>query len=329
MASLDAVKILRNIRRIALAVAAATMLVSPAAAQQKLIKLIAPFEAGSAADLYARVVAPALGRDLGSSIVIENRPGAIGTLGATAFLREPADGATLLVGTAGLLEIAPLLFDNLTWTIADFAPLIKGVESPLVLVAQQSIGVESLDQFVHWAKANPGKLSYASYGSGTPAHFLGVKLNEVFGLDLSHVPHRGSASQTQALIMGEPAVGFSQTQNALPYVESGVLKPIAVSSQQRFRLMPKVPTFRELGHPDLSAGVWYGLFARSGTPQPLLDRFVKAAKAAHSDSAVQSALLSQGYEIPAQTGTDFARSIAEGRQRWQAIIKKSGFKLGR
>ncbi len=294
-----------------------------------LLTFVSPFEAGSAPDLYTRIVAPEIGKLLGRATVVENKPGAAGNIAAEYVARKPADGSTIMVGTAALCEINPLVFANRHWSMKDFAPLVKGVQSPLVLVSNPKLPVKTLDQLVAYAKAHPGTLNYASYNPGTPSDFLGAQLNHVFDLDLVAVPYRGSASQVSALLADNSPLGFAQTQNSLPYIKNGSLNAIAVTGDERFRLLPEVPTFRELGHPELSAMVWFGLLTQAATPPDIVAKMIAAGVKAQQQPSVRNPLLAQGYDLSNESGEAFAESIAAGREHWAALVKLTGFKASR
>jgi len=320
-------KILR--RRAFLGLAAAASLPKWARAQSgapRAITLVVPFEAGSAPDTYARVVAEAMRPLLGQTIVVENRPGVSGNIGMASVARAPADGSTIVAGTMALCEINPLVFDNQRWSMRDFTPIVKGVGAPLVLVAHPDAPAKTLDELTAWAKSKKGTLAYASYGAGTPSHFLGAQLNLTFDLDLAHVAYRGSASQATAILAGQSPFGFAQTQNTLPHIQSGGLRAIAVTSDERYRLLRDVRTLRELGHAEFSTSVWFGLLTRSGAPKEALERVAAAAVAAHKDQHVLDVLGPQGYDMIGEAGPAFAASIEAGSARWAALVKATGFK---
>jgi tripartite-type tricarboxylate transporter receptor subunit TctC len=175
-------------------------------------------------------------------------------------------------------------------------------------------------------KAHPGSLNYASFSPGTPSDFLGAQLNQVFGLDLVAVPYRGSASQVSALLADNSPLGFAQTQISLPHIKNGSLNAIAVTSDERFRLLPAVPTFRELGHPELSAMVWFGLLTQAATPKNIIAEMIGAGIKAQQEPSIRKPLLAQGYDLPNESGEAFAKSIAAGREHWAALVKLTGFK---
>src|SRR5262245_64987 len=209
----------------------------------------------------------------------------------------------------------------------DFIPLIRGVVAPLVLVTHPSVPAKTLAGLIAWIKGNPGKLSYSSFTAGTPSHFLGFQLNERFGLDLAHVPSRNSGAQATDLIAGHVLFGFGQVQTTLPHIEAGKLNAIAITGTARSRHLPNVPTFAELGHPEFTAHIWFGLMLRAGTPPEVLTNLLNAAKAAHADAAVKAPLEAQGYDISGETGSTFVSDIRAQTERWTRLVKAAGFKV--
>ncbi len=203
---------------------------------------------------------------LGKTLIVESKPGANGNIAAQFVVDAPADGSVIWVGTQSMVEINPSAYKSLRWKPADFIPVIKGIESPLMLSTHPSVPAKTLAELVAWVKANPKKLSYASYSAGTPSHFLGFQMNERFGLDLAHVPYRGGAPQVTDLVAGHALLGFTQVQGALEHVRAGRLNAILTTGAQRARAVPDLPTFAELGHPDLTAAIWFGLLMKTGTP---------------------------------------------------------------
>jgi tripartite-type tricarboxylate transporter receptor subunit TctC len=283
---------------------------------------------GGALDPYARIIAERMKQELGQTIIVENKPGANGNISAHSVVQAAADGLTVWVGTQSMTEINPSAFTNLSWKTSDFTPLIKGVEAPLVLVTNPKVPAKNLKDLVAWVAANKGKVSYGSFSPGTPSHFLGFQMNKTFGLDMSHVPYRGAAPQTAALLGGTVPLGFAQLAAALPQIKAGKLNAIATTGAKRFRLAPNVPTFAELGHPDFTATIWFGLFVRSATPVAVRDRLLKAAIAAHADPAVKKKLEDLGFEVPGLTGAAFGKEIDEQIERWRKIVVATGFKAG-
>ncbi|MBX9829308.1 MAG: tripartite tricarboxylate transporter substrate binding protein [Xanthobacteraceae bacterium] len=316
---------LRHFLRLVLLGAACVTTSAAASAQSGTIRFIVGLVPGGAVDPYARIIAEHMSKTLGQTIIVENKPGAGGNLSAQMMTEAPANGQMVWVSTQALTEINPNAYSNLRWSIDDFLPIIKGVQAPLVFVAHPSVPATNLAEFVTWAKANRGKLSYASYTAGTPSHFLGYLLNEKFDLDLTHVPYRGSGLQVNGLIAGHSLFGFAQVNSTLPQKRAGALKVFAVTGPERDRSMPDVPAFAELGHPEFTARVWFGLLVKAGTPPDIVNRLTEAAKAAHADPEVRGKLEAQGYDVTAETGPQLLPNIKEQIVRWGKLVKASGF----
>lgn len=296
-------------------------------AQSGLIRLIVGTAPGGAIDPYARLIAEHMSRTLGQSIIVEHKPGASGTLAAEYIAGAPADGTILWLGTQAFTEINPNAFPNARWSIDQFRPIIRGVEAPLAFVINPGVPAGSFADFIAWAKANRGKLSYSSYQAGTPSHFLGFQMNETFDLDLTHVPYRGSGLQVTGLLGGHSLFGFAQVNSSLPYLRAGKLKALATTGPTRERSLPDVPTFAELGYPEFTAKVWFGLLVREGVPDDVFARLVGAAKAAHADPAVREKLEAQGFEVSGETGPQLKTEIKQQIERWGRLVKASGFSI--
>jgi tripartite-type tricarboxylate transporter receptor subunit TctC len=296
-----------------------------APAQTGTIRFIVGTAPGGALDPYARIIADHMSKTLGQAIVVEHKPGANGNMSAAMIADAPADGTLVWIGTQAFTEINPSAFSNQRWSIDDFEPLIRGVEAPLVFVVHPSVAASTFADFLGWAKANRGKLSYSSYNPGTPSHFLGHQMNEEFDLDLTHVPYRGSGLQVTGLMGGHSLFGFAQVNSSMEQVHAGKLKALAITSASRYRAMPEVPTFAELGYPEFTAQVWFGLLVKSGTPNGIIGRLLQAAKAAHTDPATREKLEAQGYDVCAETGPQLKTRIKEQIERWRRLVKAAGF----
>jgi len=301
-------------------------LAATSALAQTSFRLLVGSPAGGGIDIYARIIADHMSRPLGLPVLIDNKPGANGNIAAQAVLDGPADGSLIWVGAQSMLEINPHAYGNLRWTVSDFTPLLKGVEIPLVLAAHPSVPAENLDELVAWIKRNPGKLSYASYSVGTASHFLGFQFAERFGLDLTHVPYRGSGPQSSDLLAGHALFGFAQIPNVAPHVPDKRLKAIAVTGERRSRLLPQTPTMAELGHGDLTGAVWFGLLIKGGAPAATQARLLHAAKAAHEDPEIRAKLEAQGFDVSGLSGAEFLADILRQSERWARIVKATGFK---
>jgi tripartite-type tricarboxylate transporter receptor subunit TctC len=306
-----------------IAAAAAT----PAAAQSGTIRVIVGTAAGGAIEPYARLIAEHMSKSLRQPIIIENKPGATGALAAQYIADAPADGTVIWLGTQAFTEILPHLYPNARWSIDQFHPIIRGVEAPLVFIANPSVPPNNFADFIQWAKGRKGKLSYSSYQPGTPSHFLGYQLNEKFDLDLTHVPYRGSGLQVTGFLGNHSQFGFAQVNSSLPHVQAGKLKALATTGPMRDHSMPDVPTFQELGHPEFTAKIWFGLLVKQGTPQATLTRLTAAAVDAHADPAVRQKLEAQGFNVSGETGPQLKTNIKEQMVRWGRLVKASGFSV--
>ncbi len=311
--------------RLALAGAAVAGLSSAVLAQSNTIRFIVGTAPGGAIDPYARIIADPMAKALNQSIIVEYKPGANGNASAQFIADQPADGQYVWIGTQAFTEINPSVFTNQRWSIDDFVPFIRGVEAPLVFAVHPDVPAKTFAEFLAWAKQNKGKLSYSSYQPGTPSHFLGYQLNEKFDLDLTHVPYRGSGLQATALLAGHAQFGFAQLNSTAPHYATGKLRILAMTGKTRDKLIPDVPTFEELGYPEFTAKVWFGLLVKKGTPADILNRYVEAAKVAHADPQVREKLQVQGFDVVAETGPQLLPNIKEQIVRWGKLVKASGF----
>ncbi len=315
----------------ALALSCASLSIAQVQAQKAelppVVKIIVGSVAGGVLDPYARIVGEHMSKTLDRTLIVENKPGANGTIAAQFVVDQPADGALLWIGTQAMTEINPSAYKNLRWSIDDFIPIVKGVQAPLVFVTHPSVPAKTLDELIAWIRANPGKLGYASFSPGTPSAFLGHQMNQKFGLDLAHIVYRGSGPQTNDLVGGHALMGFAQLGNALPHLKSGKLNAIAVTSKERSRFLPDTPSFAELGHDDFTALVWFGLLVKAGTPAPIVKAYIDAAEKAHADPDVRGKFELQGMTVTGQTGPDaLMADIKTQIERWRKIVDATGFK---
>jgi tripartite-type tricarboxylate transporter receptor subunit TctC len=288
-------------------------------------RMLIPLAPGGAVDVYAKLVADQLARTLHRTIIIEHKPGGSGNIGMQYVAHEPPDGNLILVATQGMTEINPIAYADTRWSLADFIPLIRGVQAPLVLVANPAAPAKTLEELLAWIRKNRGKLAYSSFGAGRSSHFLGFLFNQRFALDLTHLPSKGGAAQAADLVANHTLFGFAQLQPTLSLIKEKKLNAIAVTSPERWRVLPDVPSFAELGQPDFNATIWFGLMLRAGTPQAIVDTTLAAAKAAHDDPGVRAKLEAQGFDIPGETGPAFAAEIRSQAAHWARLVAASGF----
>ena len=292
----------------------------------KPVTLVVGTPAGGAIDAYARNLADHLSRQTGGTFLVENRAGAGGNISAEYVLKAPADGHTLWVTTHAMFTINPSVYPSLRWKQSEFKPIAKGVESPLLLSIHPSLPARNLTELANWLNANPSKAAYASFSPGTPSHFLGFQLNERLKLNMVHVPYKGSAPQLNDLLAGQVLLGFTQMQGATQQIQSGKLNALAITSTERSKHLPQVPTLAELGYRDLSLQVWFGLVAPAGTPQPVVETITTAVMKVQNDQEYRAKLEAQGFDVPRESGATFAATIANDTARWAKVVQATGFK---
>lgn len=302
----------------------------PGAAAQgwpaKPVTIVVGVPAGGAVDPYARALADQLGKQTGGTFIVENKPGANGNVSAEAALKAPADGHTLWIGTQSMMSINPAAFASLRWKPGDFTPIIKGVEAPLVLVTHPSVPARDFATLARWIKDPANQAAYASFSPGTPSQFLGFQLNERLKASMIHVPYKGSAPQVTDILGGQVPMGFTQLATAVPHIKSGRLHAIVVTSAQRSRYLPDVPTLAEVGQKDLGTTVWFGVFVAATTPAALVNTIRVAAQKAQDDPAYRSRLEMLNFDVAHETTAAFEATIAAETARWGALVKATGFR---
>ncbi|WBY03121.1 tripartite tricarboxylate transporter substrate binding protein [Ramlibacter tataouinensis] len=309
------------------ALAAAALLAPGLASAQefpprKSVTIVVGFAAGGAADASARLIGKKLGENLGISVVIDNRPGAGGNI-AHQFVasQAPTDGSVLLFGSVGPLTIAPHLMKLPYDPVKDLAPITMGVNFPNILVVHADLKIRTFAEFVAYAKANPGKLEYASTGLGSASHLAGELLDDMARINTVHVPYKGGAPAMQDLVAGRVASYYSTFNTAQPFIESGKLIPLASTGPSRLAAAPNVPTIAESGYPGYSATNWYAFVASSKVPKAVLDRWNTELVKVLKSPDVAEALNRHG--MPAQPGTreELAREIERETAMWGRVIR--------
>ena len=292
------------------------------------VKIIIPFAPGGAPDFVGRILQPRLVELLGQSIVIENRPGASGSLGVEAAARSAPDGYTLFLGNIGSIAINPGVFPKLAANpMTDLIAVTQVVDVPGALVANPSFPPNTVKEFVAYAKANPGKVNYASPGSGSQNRLEMEHLRKLEGgLQMVHIPYKGGAGPAvSALVTGETHLMFVTASSAMPMVKSGRLKILAVTSQRRVGELPSAPTMEEAGYPGFISGSWQGVFVPAGTPKEIVDRLYGVLVQAMISPEVVARLATGGVEaITSASPAAFADYVASETQRWGKAAKEAG-----
>jgi len=288
------------------------------------VRIVIPLSPGGTTDVPGRIIAQRLSEALGQQFYVENRAGAGGTIGADYVAKSKPDGYTLLL-TATPHVITGNLYKNLPYnTLADFAPVIRVASGPYVLTVHPSLGVNSVKELIALAKANPGKIDYASSGNGSAQHLVGALFAHMAGIELTHVPYKGSGPAQQDLIAGMVKVGFPGTPIVIPHVKAGRLKALAVTTVQRSPQMPDVPTIAEAGVPGYEAIVWVGLLAPAGTPPDIIAKLNGEIGKLLRSPDVQQLLASSGVDATPTTPEEFGAYLKSEFEKWGKVVRDSG-----
>ena len=293
----------------------------------KPIRMIIPFAPGGASDFVGRIMQPKMHELLGQPIVVENRAGAAGNIGAEAAAKSAPDGYTMLLGNVGSIAINPGVYPKLSINpVKDFIAVNQVDDVPSILIIHPSVPANNVRELVMYAKANQGKLNFASPGSGSLDRLEMELLRKLERLDIVHVPYKGGAGPATAGMMGgETQLMFATAASAMPGVKSGRLKPLAVTSTKRIDTLPDVPTVAEAGYPDLKAGSWQGIFVPAGTPREVVDRLFNVTTQVMKDPDVISRLKNGGAEaVTSSTPAEFAKFVGAETERWAKIAKEAG-----
>ncbi len=301
----------------------------------KPVRIVVPFAPGGTTDILARAVAPELSRAFGQQFVVDNRAGAGGNVGAEMVAKAAPDGYTLLMGTVGTHGINRALYDKLPYDpIKDFVPitLVAGVPNVMEMPAEKAkaMGINTVADFVRYAKANPGKLNMASSGNGTSIHMAGELFKSMTGTFMVHFPYRGSGPALLDLVAGNMDVMFDNLPSSMAQIKAGKLKALAVTSSTRSAALPDVPTVEEAGGPALKgfeASSWFGLLAPAGTPMDIANRIQQEVAKSLGTAAIKEKMLAQGAIPSGNTPAEFARLIESEHRKWAEVVKVSGAKV--
>ncbi|MCW5627436.1 MAG: tripartite tricarboxylate transporter substrate binding protein [Rhodoferax sp.] len=317
----------RGASRLLLALAAGLSLsVAHAQWPDKPIRIVVPYPAGGLTDIVTRVLSDEVGRNLGTTVIVENKAGAGGQIGLDAVLRAPSDGYTVALVVPATMVTLPLTNPNFRIKpLEQFAPITVAVDTFLSLVVDPKLGPRTLPEFIDYAKKNPGKLNYGTPGVGTSFHFNNVMMARKLGIDTVHVPYQGEVK-----ILTDLSGGLLQyalvTNTAKPFIDGGKVQPIAVTSATRVVSLPDVPTFKEAGS-DFTSDGWVGYVAAAGTPKPIMDKLNAAFVKALRTPAVRDRLTDMGYVVSGNSPEAFADIVREATQRYSDVLKAGQIKL--
>ena len=290
------------------------------------VKLVVAYPPGGSTDIVARLLAERLSRAWGQPVVVENRAGASGTLGADAVAKAAPDGYTLLLGASSEMAIARVTFRQLPYDAErDFAPIARTSEQPFLLLVNAALGVQDVAALVAMAKARPGALNYASFGNGTSTHLMGELLRVGTGIEITHVPYRGSAPGIADLIAGQIQMSFDTVPAGLPHIGAGGrLRALGFTHPRRSAAAPQVPTMAETGFPQLVGSTWSALVAPAGTPEPILRR-IAADVARIKAEGFNAALVERGIEpVAASSGEEARAFFAAEYAKWSDVARRAG-----
>lgn len=292
------------------------------------IRIVVPYAPGGNVDISARIIAPPLAEVLGQTVVVDNRPGAGGNLGASLVAKSTPDGHTLLVGSSGPLSVNPVIFKNLPYdSLKDFAPISTVQAVPLVLLASPKSGFNSVADVVAAAKTRPGKVTMASAGAGTTNHFAIELFAQMANVKVLHVPYKGSGPALSELLGGQVETMVDQLAASIGYVKDGRLKVLAVTTSQRSGALPNVPTLDELGYKGYQASTLLGLLAPAGTPKPVIEKLNAAVRKVMGNTVVSDRFRGLGTEPGASSPEEFSKRIREELAQWQVLAKKLDLKF--
>jgi len=315
---------------IALGFAAATVCIAAAQSYpNRPIKMVVPFPAGGPTDGMARIISDQLGAVLGQSVIVENKGGgAGGSVGAKFVASSDPDGYTILITPGGALTTGPAVHKNIGYDPAKaFVPVASLIEAPLIVCVHPSVPAKTMKEFVAYAKANPGKVSWGSQGFGTAPHLLAELFKLETGLNIVHVPYRGTAPMLAAAVAGEVQIVADPNTTSLPHVLSGNLRALAVTSKERFSKLPNVPTVAEAGFPKMQNTFWLGVVAPAGTSAEIVNKLNAAFRNSLAQPEARKRLANLGAEIKIGTPAEFGKMLAEELALWTDVVKAAKIKV--
>lgn len=292
------------------------------------VKLVSPWAPGGANDIFCRALAQKLTESLGQPVVVENRPGAAGTIGSDYVAKSPADGYTLVMGSSPTHSIAPGLYPRLPYNpMRDFAPVTLAAVVPNILVVHPSLPIRSVPELIDYARKHPGKLNFSSTGNGSSQHLFGELFKHLAGVDIVHVPYKGTGPALNDLLSGQIQMAFENPPALLPHIHAGRLRALAVAGSKRSASLPDLPTVAEAGLPGYDVAVWFGLFVPAGTPQPIVARLHKEIAAALASPEIKTRMDGFGAEIIGAGPEAFSAHLRAEIPKWASIIKAANVKV--
>ncbi|WP_395055897.1 Bug family tripartite tricarboxylate transporter substrate binding protein [Polaromonas sp.] len=290
----------------------------------KPVRVVVAFTAGGTTDILTRLVSQQLSERLKQQFVIDNKPGAGGNIGTEMVVRAAPDGYTLIVNSVGPIAVNPTLYSKLSYNpLTDLVPVVQIAEVPNVLVVHPSVSATTVEEFIAYAKANPGKLNYGSTGVGTSSHLSGYMLAKRAGFEATHIAYKG-ADAVRDLLAGRIQFMFATIPSVMPHIQAGKIRPIAVSSAKRSRSMPEVPTIAEKGFPGFEAGSWFGFFAPKGTPDAVISVLNKHVNEIIAIPAIEQQLITAGADPMGGTPAQFSQFVQREFEKWKVIVVESG-----
>jgi tripartite-type tricarboxylate transporter receptor subunit TctC len=289
------------------------------------VTLVVPFAAGGSTDLIARIIAEKMTEDLGQTVIVENKAGAGGNIGADAVAKADPDGYTILMGTIATHALNPAVMKQMPYDpVKDFAPVSLLVLVPNVLEVNPELPVKSVQELIALLKSKPGEYSYASSGIGTPLHLSGELFKSLAGVDMIHVPYRGAGPALNDVVANQVPIMFDNLPSSTAFIKAGTLRPLAVTTKTRSASFPDLPTMEEAGVPGCETYPWNAIFAPAGTPQPVIDRLNAAAVKAVKDPATQPRLAELSATVVGSTPDELAKHVVAELAKWAPIVEASG-----
>jgi len=293
----------------------------------KPVRVYNPSSPGGGADVIGRLIQQELTKNLGQTFIVDNRPGAANIIATELAAKSTPDGYSLLLGATGSFVTNPLVYKKLSYAVSDFIPISIVADAPFILSVHPSVPANNLAELISYAKANPGKLSFASFGNGSSSHMAGEYFQILTGTKLIHVPYKGSAPGMSDILAGNITMTFDSGLSSIPNIQAKKIRPIAVAASKRLVNLPDVPTFAELGIANFNAGSWYGFFAPAGTPREIINLLNKNIHQIVAMPEISARIQSLGATVQVNTPEEYAAQIAKETEQWSMVIQKAKIQL--